>query len=448
MKSKIAVIGAGYVGLVSAACLAALGHKVVCIDRDATKIKKIQSGEIPIYEPGLDQWVIEGMQSSHLEFSSDAIGVKAADFVILAVGTPSDAQTGHVDLSFVMAAATEIAPHLNHGCVVITKSTVPVGVTRKIENKIRSINPNLKFSVASNPEFLREGTAIDDFMKPDRIVVGADDAATVDKVSSLYQNQIDQGAVLVAASLESSEMIKYASNAFLAAKIAFINEIASVSENCGADIGEVAKGLGLDHRIGGKFLNAGPGFGGSCFPKDILALAATAREFNAHSHMVDAVIAANAARKRIMAQKIIRACGGDVAGKTIAILGLAFKAGTDDMRDAPSIDILGILHHAGAILRCYDPKSMAGAKSIMPYIDCAADSYKAANGADAVVIITEWPEFAELDWADIVRHLRQPVVVDLRNILHSNVMRALGVKYVSIGRADVEQSINLKRITA
>ena len=439
MTQKIAVIGAGYVGLVSAACFAKFGHDAVCIDNNPEKLLKLESGIMPIYEPGLDVLVSEGRATGKLKFSGDlAASVKNADIILLAVGTPTDAQNGRVDLSYIYAAVKQIAPHLKNGCVVITKSTVPVGTTRQIYTRIRDVNPAVQITVASNPEFLREGQAIGDFMNPDRVVIGADDAATHERVKKLYQPLIDRGVPMVCVSVESSEMIKYAANAFLATKVSFINEIADLAESCGADVGDIARGIGLDKRIGDRFLNPGPGYGGSCFPKDTLAITQIADDHGVDLQIVSSVIASNERRKKNMAQKIIAAMNGDVHGRGIAILGLAFKAETDDMRDAPSIAILTELRRAGANIRAYDPKAMAAAKSVMPFIEFYADAYAALDGADAAVIMTEWAEFANLDWARVKSVLANPLIVDLRNIVSRETISGHGFHYVSIGRPDAE----------
>ncbi len=438
MGIKITIIGAGYVGLVSAACFAKLGHDVICVDNNPGKIEFLKSGKVPIYEPGLDVLLNQTLQAKKISFSSDTgASVRDADIVMLAVGTPTDVQKNRVDLSYVYAAAESIAPHLKTGAVVVTKSTVPVGTTRQVQKIIRDKNPALEFAVASNPEFLREGHAVSDFMKPDRVVIGADSPPTHSKVAGLYQALSQQGIAVLRVSIESSELIKYAANAFLATKIAFINEIADLAEQCGANIVDVAHGIGTDGRIGSKFLNPGPGYGGSCFPKDTLGLAGIGADTGVDLKIVQAVIASNTVRKQTMAQKIVRACGGSVNGKIIAVLGLAFKAETDDMRDAPAIDILQSLDRAGAKLHCYDPKAMENAKSMMPFIQCHNDIESAAHGADAIVILTEWHQFKSLDFNALKNIVRVPLLIDLRNIADANAAIQSGFDFVSIGRADM-----------
>lgn len=445
MTMQVTIIGAGYVGLVSAACFAKLGHKVVCVDNNPQKIERLLKGEIPIYEPGLDRLVEAGLQAQSLRFTSDtASAVKGADIVLIAVGTPTAEQSGEVDLQYVYGVADDIAPHLKPGAVVVSKSTVPVGATRQIQQRIKKIKPNLEFAVASNPEFLREGAAIGDFLHPDRVVIGADSPATAAKVAQLYKRLADEGAAILTVSLESSEMIKYAANAFLATKISFINEIANMAEQCGANIADIAKGIGLDKRIGDRFLNPGPGFGGSCFPKDTLALAHTAETLGVNLSIVNAVIESNEARKKQMAEKVIAAMGA-VNGRKIAVLGLAFKAETDDMRDAPSLDILEILDRQGAILSCYDPKAMDAAKAMMPYIQCQETMFDALKDADAALVITEWDEFRNLDLDQAKKLLKKPLLIDLRNIFDIDAVVAKGFRYVSIGRPEVKPPISLAR---
>lgn len=439
MGMNIGIIGTGYVGLVTAVCFAKFGHNVICVDKDETKVQKLLAGEIPIYEPGLDVLLDQVKKAGKISFTTDtAQGVKNADIVMLAVGTPTDVKNKRVDLSYVYAAAEHIALHLKSGAVVVTKSTVPVGTSREVQRIIKTMNPSLEFSVASNPEFLREGSAIADFMKPERIVIGADNRKTLDKVTGLYQVLVQQSVPVVAVGLESSELIKYTANALLATKVAFINEIADLAEKCGANITDVVQGVGLDARIGNKFLNPGPGYGGSCFPKDAQGLATAGSDHHVHMRIIEAVISSNTQRKRAMAQKVAEACGGGLlGGKTIAVLGLAFKAETDDMRDAASIDILNALHQKGAQLRCYDPKAMMAAKEMLPFIDLAEDAYSAIKGADAAVILTEWPEFRDLALDKVYSLLKKPLVIDLRNIFDPAQMKQHGFHYVSVGRADI-----------
>ena len=433
---RIAMIGTGYVGLVSGACLSEFGHDVVCIDKDKAKIEALRAGKIPIFEPGLDEVVAANVKAGRLSFDTGlerAVG--AADAVFIAVGTPSRRGDGHADLSYVYAAAEEIAVALDGYTVVVTKSTVPVGTSRKVEEIIRGRRPDAQFDMASNPEFLREGSAIGDFRKPDRVVVGCDSDRARTVMREVYRPLYLHETPIVFTSRETSELIKYAANAFLATKITFINEMADLCEKVGGDVQDVARGIGLDGRIGGKFLHAGPGFGGSCFPKDTLALVQTAQQFGAPTRIVEAVAAVNEARKIAMAEKIERAFGG-VKGKTIAVLGLTFKPNTDDMRDAPSLVIVPHLQKAGAIIRAYDPE---GAKEAQKYLGLAlcSDAYDAMAGADGVVILTEWNEFRALDLARLRSLMKQPLMVDLRNIYSPVQMAAAGVRYVSVGRGSV-----------
>ena len=433
---RIVMIGTGYVGLVSGACLSEFGHDVVCVDTDVAKIEGLKKGVIPIYEPGLDEVVATNSKAGRLTFETDLkSAMPGAEAVFIAVGTPSRRGDGHADLSYVFAATEEIARNLQGYTVVVTKSTVPVGTNRKVAAIVRNTRPDADFDVASNPEFLREGSAIEDFRRPDRVVVGcgSDRARTVmrEVYRPLYLNETP----ILFTSCESSELIKYASNAFLAAKITFINEMANLCEKVGANVQDVARGMGLDGRIGSKFLHAGPGFGGSCFPKDTLALLKTAQEYEAPTRIIEAVVAVNDSRKREMAEKIERAFGG-VAGKTVAILGLTFKPNTDDMRDAPSLVILPYLRDKGAIIRAFDPEGGKEAKKRLN-IDLCADTYDAIEGADGVVILTEWNEFRALDLARVKALLKQPLMIDLRNIYRPETMAAAGFSYVSVGRQDV-----------
>jgi UDPglucose 6-dehydrogenase len=433
---RIAMIGTGYVGLVSGACLSEFGHEVVCIDKDESKIADLNQGRIPIFEPGLDEVVAANVKACRLTFTNNlAAAVAQAEVVFIAVGTPSRRGDGHADLSFVFGAAEEIASALGGYTVVITKSTVPVGTGRKVEEIIRAIRPDAQFDVASNPEFLREGSAIEDFRRPDRIVVGVESARARDMVKEVYRPLYLNETPIVFTSRETSELIKYASNAFLATKITFINEMADLCEKVGADVQDVARGIGLDGRIGGKFLHAGPGFGGSCFPKDTLALLKTSEQANAPVRIVETVVAVNEARKVRMAEKIAAAFG-DLNGKTVAVLGLTFKPNTDDMREAPSLVIVPMLEAKGARIRAYDPEGADEAKKLLK-IEMCNDAYEAIAGADGIVILTEWNEFRALDLARIKGLLTRPLMVDLRNIYRPSQMAEAGFTYVSVGRAAV-----------
>ena len=434
---RIAMIGSGYVGLVSGACLSEFGHQVVCVDKDAAKIAALRAGVMPIFEPGLEAVVAANVKAGRLSFESDlAKTVAGADAVFIAVGTPSRRGDGHADLSYVFAAAEEIALALTGYAVVVTKSTVPVGTSRKVEEIITKKKPGASFDVASNPEFLREGSAIEDFRRPDRVVVGCDTEKAREIMREIYRPLFLNETPILFTSRETSELIKYAANAFLATKITFINEMADLCEKVGGDVQEVARGIGLDGRIGKKFLHAGPGYGGSCFPKDTLALVQTAQMLGAPSRIVEAVVAVNDARKLAMAKKIETAFGG-VKGKTIAVLGLTFKPNTDDMRDAPSLVIVPQLQAAGAIIRAYDPE---GAKEARKYLnlELCKDAYDALKGADGVVILTEWNEFRALDMEQMKAALKTPLMVDLRNIYRPAQMAQAGFRYVSIGRAEAK----------
>jgi UDPglucose 6-dehydrogenase len=433
---RIAMIGTGYVGLVSGACLSEFGHNVVCIDKDAAKVELLRAGGIPIFEPGLEEVVATNVKAGRLSFDTDLKrAVAAADAVFIAVGTPSRRGDGHADLSFVFGVAEEIAAALTGYAVVVTKSTVPVGTSRQVEAIIRKANPAARFDMASNPEFLREGSAIEDFRRPDRVVVGCDSDEARAVMREVYRPLYLGETPILFTSRETSELIKYAANAFLATKITFINEMADLCEKVGGDVQDVARGIGLDGRIGGKFLHAGPGFGGSCFPKDTLALMRTAREAKAPSRIVEAVVEVNDARKLAMAKKIEAAFGG-VAGKTIAVLGLTFKPNTDDMRDAPSLVILPYLTSQGARLRAYDPEGMKEAAKLLD-IAFAEDSYDALTGADGVVILTEWNEFRALDLARVRAALKRPLMVDLRNIYRPALMAEAGFDYIGVGRGQL-----------
>ncbi|MTI00197.1 UDP-glucose/GDP-mannose dehydrogenase family protein [Roseibium sp. RKSG952] len=433
---RVAMIGTGYVGLVSGACFADFGHVVTCIDKDARKIDALNNGGIPIYEPGLQQLVAKNVEEDRLFFTTDPTdAIRNADAVFIAVGTPTRRGDGHADLSYVHAAAEEIAGLLDGFTVVVTKSTVPVGTGDEVDAIIRRTNPDADFAVVSNPEFLREGAAINDFKRPDRVVVGTDHEEAVKVMRELYRPLYLNETPIIVTQRRTSELIKYAANAFLAAKITFINEIADLCESVGANVQEVSRGIGLDNRIGGKFLHAGPGYGGSCFPKDTLALSRIGHEAGVDLKIVNSVIDVNAARKKRMADKVIDFLGGDVSGKTIALLGLAFKPNTDDMRDAPSIDIVTKLQESGATIRAYDPASMAEAGHIMKDVLFCDGPYHAIENSDAVVIVTEWDQFRALDLDRVKKLLREPNVVDLRNIYEPADMDDRGFKYTSVGRA-------------
>ena len=425
---RIAMIGTGYVGLVSGACLSEFGHHVTCVDKDVSKIGMLEKGAIPIFEPGLEDIV-----EASLAFTTDlAKAVRKADAVFIAVGTPSRRGDGHADLSFVFQAAEEIADALEGYTVIVTKSTVPVGTSRKVEEIVRKKRPDAEFDIASNPEFLREGAAIEDFRRPDRVVVGCETERARETLKEIYRPLYLNETPILFTTRESSELIKYAANAFLATKITFINEIADICEQVQANVQDVARGIGLDGRIGSKFLHAGPGFGGSCFPKDTLALLKTAEQVGAPSRIVDAVVSVNEARKRAMVKKIADAFGG-VKGKTVAVLGLTFKPNTDDMRDAPSLVIVPELQKMGATIKAYDPEGAGEARKLLNLETCA-DAHSAIEGADGLVILTEWNEFRALDLPQVKALLKDPLIVDLRNIYHPAHMAQAGIRYVSIGR--------------
>lgn len=429
----IAVIGTGYVGLVTGACFAEFGVDVTCVDIDSEKIARLSSGEMPIYEPGLEQLVIKNMQSGRLQFTTDIKqAVEQALVIFLAVGTPPKSD-GSPDLSFVEAAASSVAEHMNGYKVVVTKSTVPIGTGEHLRKRIREQNPRLNFGIVSNPEFLREGAAINDFMRPDRVVIGSRDDEAIAIMRDLYRPLYLIEAPFVLTSLEAAELTKYAANAFLATKISFINEIASLCESIGCDVHDVAKAIGMDRRIGNKFLHPGPGFGGSCFPKDTQALASVAREFGRDSLIVDAVIEVNRRQRRAMLPKIEKLVGG-LEGKTIAVLGLAFKPETNDMREAPSLEIISGLLKSGAMVRAYDPVAMLEAAEILPDVNYADDEYAAVTNADALVFVTEWNQFRALDMRRIRDLMRSPRIADLRNIYEPEDMRELGFEYVGVGR--------------
>ncbi len=432
---NITMIGSGYVGLVSGACFADFGHKVICVDSDAGKIERLLRGEIPIFEPGLDELVASNVAAGRLSFTTDlAPAVRGADAVFIAVGTPSRRGDGHADLSYVYAASKTIAGALDGFTVVVNKSTVPVGTGDEVERLIREANPNADFAVVSNPEFLREGAAIEDFKRPDRVVIGVEDPRAREIMEEIYRPLSLNAPPLLFVGRRTSELTKYAANAFLATKITFINEVADLCEKVGADVQDVARGIGLDKRIGAKFLHAGPGYGGSCFPKDTLALIKTGQDEGAALRIVETVVAVNDSRKRAMARKVIQALGGSVRGKKVALLGLAFKPNTDDMRDAPSLAIVASLAGDGATVHAYDPESMDQARSLMPEVTFHDDAYSAIEGADALAIVTEWDAFRALDLDRVKSLLKTPIVVDLRNIYRPAEMRKRGFTYVSVGR--------------
>ena len=432
---RVTMIGAGYVGLVSGACFADFGHTVTCVDKDAGKIDRLKGGVMPIFEPGLAELVSSNVKEGRLSFTLDAPdAIRNADAVFIAVGTPSRRGDGHADLSYVYAAAKEIAEHMDGFTVVVTKSTVPVGTGDEVEEIIRKTNPNAKFAVVSNPEFLREGAAIGDFKRPDRVVVGTDSEEAREVMRELYRPLFLNETPLVYTSRRTSELIKYAANAFLAVKITFINEMADLCEKVGANVQDVSKGIGLDNRIGKKFLHAGPGYGGSCFPKDTLALTKTANDHGSPVRIVDTVVEVNDARKKAMADRVIKAMGGSVNGKTIGVLGLAFKPNTDDMRDAPSLDIIPALQAAGARVKAYDPESMHEAGKMLTEVDFCDGPYHAIDGADAMVLITEWDQFRAMDFDRVKKLLKTPTVVDLRNVYQPSDRVKRGFNYVSVGR--------------
>jgi UDPglucose 6-dehydrogenase len=433
---RVAIIGTGYVGLVSGACFADFGHDVTCVDKDSGKIAALTRGEVPIYEPGLAELVAANARAGRLAFGTDLPGaVKSADAVFIAVGTPSRRGDGHADLSFVYDAAREIANALGGFTVVITKSTVPVGTGDEVERIIGDAKPKAEFAVVSNPEFLREGAAIQDFKHPDRVVVGTEDTRAREVMTELYRPLYLNRSPILFTDRRTAELIKYAANAFLATKITFINEIADLAEKVGADVQEVARGIGLDNRIGSKFLHAGPGFGGSCFPKDTVALLKTGLDHNAPLRIVEAVVAVNDARKRAMARKVAAALGGELRGKTIAVLGLSFKPNTDDMREAPSIPLITALQDLGAKVRAYDPTGMEQAKPLLPNVAFCKDAYDCAQHASALVIVTEWEQFRALDFARLKKAMERPVLVDLRNIYRPEEVTRHGFVYESVGRS-------------
>lgn len=434
---KIAVIGTGYVGLVSGVCFSDFGHDVVCVDNAPEKIALLESGAVPIYEPGLEELMAKNVESGRLTFTMDlAEAIAGAEAVFIAVGTPTRRGDGHADLTYVMAVAEEIARAAKHYTVIVTKSTVPVGTNRLVKQVVRKANPDLDFDVASNPEFLREGAAIDDFMHPDRVVIGAQTERAAEVMADVYRPLFLRDFPIVTTDLESAEMIKYAANAFLATKVTFINEIAALCESTGADIKQVSKGMGLDGRIGNKFLHAGPGYGGSCFPKDTKALARIGQEHAVPMQITEAVIKVNDEVKRRMIDKLLDLCGGSFNGQTIAVLGVTFKPNTDDMRDAPSLTIIPALVGGGAKVRVTDPQGHQEGEDLLPGVNWVEDAYKAARNADLVVILTEWNEFRGLDLKRLAKHMKTPRMADLRNVYSVRDAKRAGFEaYVSVGRA-------------
>jgi UDPglucose 6-dehydrogenase len=432
---RISMIGTGYVGLVSGACFSDFGHDVTCVDKDVSKIEALRQGKMPIFEPGLDELVERNVRGGRLAFTTDLQqGVAGADAVFIAVGTPSRRGDGHADLSYVFGAAAEIAAALDGPAVVVTKSTVPVGTGDEVERIIRETAPEAKARVVSNPEFLREGAAIEDFKRPDRIVVGTDDESAREVMREIYRPLYLNKAPLLFTGRRTAELIKYAANAFLATKITFINEVADLCEIVGADVQDVARGIGLDNRIGSKFLHAGPGYGGSCFPKDTLALLKTAEDHQAPLRIVESVVKVNEARKRAMGRKVIQALGGEARGRTVALLGLTFKPNTDDMRDAPSLSIVQALQDSGASVRGYDPEGVEQARPMMPNVEFFDSPYSAAAGADAVVLVTEWDVLRALDLKRLARDMAQPIFVDLRSVYPPEDVEEAGLRWFGIGR--------------
>ncbi|GEO83566.1 MULTISPECIES: UDP-glucose dehydrogenase family protein [Alphaproteobacteria] len=434
---RIAIIGTGYVGLVSGVCLSEFGHDVVCIDKAADKISQLNAGEVPIFEPGLDDLIGKNVAAGRLHFSTDiAEPVAGADVVFLAVGTPSRKSDGHADLTYVFAAAREVAQAVRGFTVIVTKSTVPVGTGDQLDRIIREANPQADVAVVSNPEFLREGAAIDDFMAPDRVVVGMDDGRARSVMAEVYGALDPAKYPVVFTSRRTAELTKYAANAFLALKLAYINEIADLCEQVGANVQDVSRGMGLDSRIGLKFLNAGPGYGGSCFPKDTLALVKTAQDHNAPIRLIETIVGINETRKRAMARKVEHAVGGELRGKTIGILGLTFKPDTDDIRESPALSIIQALLDKGAKLKAHDPEGMPAARQVMPELDYQDNVEAVAAEADALVIITEWKQYRSLDFTRLKSVMKSPVLVDLRNIYKPDDVRKFGFVYESVGRAD------------
>ena len=429
------IIGTGYVGLVSGVCFSDFGHNVICVDKDLNKIAALKNGQSPIYEPGLEALMQENVAAGRLQFTTDTeIAVAQADVVFIAVGTPSRRGDGHADLSYVHAAADEIARFITDYTVIVTKSTVPVGTGDAVEARIKALRPDADFSVVSNPEFLREGAAINDFKRPDRIVIGTDEPRAIEIMRQLYRPLYLNETPILVTSRRSSELIKYAANAFLATKISFINEMADLCEKVGANVQDISRGIGLDNRIGSKFLHAGPGYGGSCFPKDTKAVIKTAQDYGAPLQIIETVERVNDQRKQMMVERILTAFDRQVDGRKIAILGLSFKPNTDDMRCAPSLDIIPALQRNGAHIRAYDPEAMTEAKGLLDHIDYADGIYDCLDGADAVVILTEWDQFRALDLMRVKNLLKAPIFIDLRNIYRPEDMQALGFDYISIGR--------------
>ena len=433
---KVVMVGTGYVGLVSGACFAELGADVTCVDKDKNKIDRLISGEIPMYEPGLEELVSKNVKREGLSFTTNLEdSISTADLVFIAVGTPTRRGDGHADLKYVYAAAEELAPHLSGYTVVVDKSTVPLGTAREVRRIIRKANPNADFDVASNPEFLREGSAIEDFLKPYRVVIGIENERAETQLKKLYEPLNLNEDNLLSTSLESAELIKYASNAFLATKISFINELSALCEKTGADIHAIAKGMGLDDRIGDKFLQVGPGFGGSCFPKDTLALIRISQEHGVSSRIVESVLEVNAAQKARMVQKIRESLGGSEANKNITVLGLTFKAETDDMRDAPSLSILPALVDRGAVIRAHDPEGLDQARPLLPEaIEYFTDMFEAVENADAVILMTEWDQYHQMDLKELKAKMKGNVFIDLRNLYEPNAMKKIGFEYFCIGR--------------
>ena len=432
---RIVMIGAGYVGLVSGTCFSEFGHQVVCVEKDPAKLARLQRGEVPIYEPGLEQLMAGNIKAGRLSFTGDlARAVEGAEAVFIAVGTPSRGNDGHADLSYVFGAAEEVAKSLRNYAVIVTKSTVPVGTGREIANIVRKARPDADFDMASNPEFLREGSAINDFMRPDRVVIGVESDRAREILRRIYRPLFLIETPILFTAIETSELIKYAANAFLATKITFINEVADLCEKVGANVHDVARGMGLDGRIGRKFLHAGPGYGGSCFPKDTLALARTAREAGSPLRIVETVQDVNDNRKRYMVEIVNATCGGSTKGQTVAVLGLTFKPNTDDMREAPSLEIVPALVAHGAKVRVFDPAGMEEAKKLISGVTWCTDAYDAIEGSDALVIVTEWNEFRALDLDRVKQLMKRPVFIDLRNIYNPGEMEAAGFAYRSIGR--------------
>ncbi len=435
---RIAMVGTGYVGLVSGACFSEFGHETVCVDLDANKIEELKHGVIPIYEPGLDTLVNGNAAAGRLTFTTDlAQAVAEADAVFIAVGTPTRRGDGHADLTYVYDAARQIAMAATGYTVIVTKSTVPVGTSREVARIVAEANPHVEFDVCSNPEFLREGSAINDFMRPDRVVIGCNSERALEVMTALYRPLFLNETPILNTTLETAELTKYAANAFLATKITFINEMADLCEKVGGNVQDVARGIGLDGRIGRKFLNAGPGYGGSCFPKDTLALCKTAADYEAPSRIVEAVVEVNNSRKIAMADRVLKALGSKAKGATVAVLGVTFKPNTDDMRDAPSLDVIPALQQAGCSIRAFDPVGMKEAEKLLPDVAWCRDAYDAMTDADCLVIITEWNEFRALQIDRVRELLSEPLVVDLRNIYKPDEMAEAGFTYLSIGRPTI-----------